>query len=251
MNRKLLILACAALFVSSVGCFHEEDTGGDPGGLEISADEATAQKVMTSVVGPLLETVNLQTYTALLGATPIAMASQCDPLPELCSSGSAELCPGELGGLAIHLTNCGALSTSVDGTITFVGTPTAGTAALSLALNDNTGVVGNVAYMVNEECFTQTFSEMTVTLPDLTVNFGGFIDYCNPTVRDGLVVPTAAEFEFVILEQARVLQVSMYSGEQAGDYDVTVLNQNRTQILLSCNGNLFGGISCFVPQEGL
>jgi hypothetical protein len=203
--------------------------------------------VITSAVLPIVEMVNLQTYSALLGAGGIpTTSSQCNPL-EICSSGSAELCPG-LEGVEIHFTNCGALNSAVSGVITFLGNASQGCATLSLDLN-GAGVVGSTSYTLNEQCFSQIFNDITITLPELTMNLQGIAEYCNPTTHQGVIVPSFSELVFTLPDLNRSVQV--YSEEEVGNYTVHVTDANQSTVLMSCNGNLFGGMSCHPIEMGL
>jgi hypothetical protein len=249
MKRNLLVtcLLSSSLLLAGglVACGGDDEPTG-PG--TPTGDQGLALSVLNDVVTPMITQFNMAPYISFLAPTP----EQCEPI-QFCSSGTAEKCVGQ-SGLTLNFDQCSALGSVFTGSIVLVGDATSGSATFDLTA-DSDSLSGTVTYGFYPDCdglgatgFSQSFDGMSITTTDLSMIVGGFLDYCNPATVNNVEVPTFATFLVELPQLERYVNVSLFSSENPGDYEITVLNLSQTVILLACHGNLFSGSpSCFVP----
>jgi hypothetical protein len=225
-----------ALILGPTACGDDKPTG--PGNIGES-DQGTAQALVYDIVVPLLRDMFLDNYIDQIpppGA--VNRTTACEPLA-VCTSGSAEYCT-DPGTLQVNFTNCDLGNTTIDGSVSLTLAQSSGAGTFSLSINGNISMTGSVSYSQDSECFNQTFSDVVITANDLTILMGAAIGWCDPRSMVGnLTVPSSGFFNFRIDSLDRTIDVTLLS-DPAGDFDILVLNSNRTQSYLSCEGSLAG-----------
>lgn len=234
-----LTLVCAVGLSGTLACSDDETTTTGPGSIGES-NRGTVEGVTYGIVMPLIRQLALEDY--LSQVNPAAAANSpnaCEPL-EICSSGTAELCT-DPGSVQINFTQCRLAGTEVDGSISLDYGPGAGAGTFALSLTSPSGDVsmtGNIAYSQDSECFGITFTNGTVVVGDLTMGLAGGVSWCNPRSMVGNTqVPSFGSFEITIPSLGQLVDFSIFS-DPPGDFQVLLLNLNRTESYHVCHGNV-------------
>lgn len=111
-------------------------------------------------------------------------------------------------------------------------------------------MAGSVSYAADASCFSQYFTEVSLTAGDLEMTMTGSAFWCDPRAMVGnVVVPSYANFDFEIPSLDRTVSVSVLS-DSPGNLEIVILNLARTKILRACHGNLLGtSLDCFTGLD--
>jgi len=250
MNRATRSVLTTLSIVSLSGLFA---CGGDknptgPGKIG-SSDQATAAALLNGVVTPIVRDLVIEGYLAAApAAAPVPSPTACENL-SFCSSGSVEACSGP-GTLDLTFTDCNALETVINGTISLAIATGSGTGTVSLELADGFSMSGTVSYTDDGSCFSQYFTGVTITTGNLEMAMSGSAFWCEPRAMAGnVVVPDYADFVFEIPSIDRTVDISVFS-DPPGFLEIVILNLARTKILTGCHGNLpEPALDCFAGPD--
>jgi len=213
-----------------------------------SSDDATATSLTYEVVVPLVRNVFLETYLDQIPtAAAVPSVTACNNLG--CSSGSGQICSGT-GTLDLTFSQCQAFGTVLDGSVSLNLAAGSGSGTFAVTVGGDFEMAGNVSYAADATCFSQYFTEVSLTAGDLEMTMTGSAFWCDPRAMVGnVVVPSYANFDFEIPSLDRTVSVSVLSSS-AGSLEIVILNLARTKILRACNGSLLGSsLDCFAGPD--
>lgn len=243
-KRAAVLSFLVAMFLIA-GC-GDDDGGTGPG---LTGEGAPAQAMIDGVLVPSIEAVNLATYIGFMnGPAVMPGVTACEPL-DFCDEGSAEICTDSTG-VTFNFYNCLSFNTTIDGSVTFQGSSTVGTAVLNITLEGNL-LSGTISYSTDGTCFNQTFAGVTATVGEYTAVVYGDLEYCSPPqMINGVVVPSSGGMTFFMPSIERAVELWFYDSGTPGSYSLNVTSQDFFTVYLFCTGFLYGGIECEAPDGG-
>jgi hypothetical protein len=249
MNRTLqsVFTAVSVTVMSGLAACGGDDSPTGPGKVG-SGDQSTAAALAYGVVGPLVRDVLLEDYVSqVTRPLPANSTMACSTLT-ICDSGTVQYCI-DSGTLSVTFSACRFGQVSVDGSVTLALQTGTGSGSFDLTVGGNFHMTGTISYMVGEGCFSQSFSEVTLTTGDYTIDMSGFAQWCDPRVAVGdVTVPNYADFNFYISSLNRHINVYIGS-EPPGAMQILVQNLNQTENILLCDGNITGSsLDCNDPN---
>lgn len=244
VRGSFLLISVLCVF-GLLSCSKDDDPAAPNGNSD--PEIAAINSMVNEVVLPLVRDVFVGQYLGVPVADRTQTALACEPL-DICSGGSAQVCidPGTFG---LMFTACQIGPTVLDGAVNLTTQPGSGSGTVSL-MAGNVSIDGDLSFTADATCYGQYFTNFVITRDNLEINMAGSATWCEPYATIGSqVIPTNANFEFVIPDWDRLFDVSIFT-EPVGGLEVVVLNANRTLILKVCDGTFTqGNLSCYAGPD--
>lgn len=226
------VLALVLVFVAGLAC--DDDEGGN--NPVPTPDEVLASSVVSDVLMPMIEALNLGLYISA-----IPDSGNCGATGS-CSTGSALACTDSV--VTISFTSCLTVNTEMVGTMRVAGDSTAGGVDLTSLILNGSSWRGGISYTRDEQdCLSQTLGQLTVTTSDYTMLVEGSVEYCEPVVEvNGVPIPLVEMF-IDVPDQNRF--VTVLNGLLGDPQDLVVsVGPSDSEISLVCTGTFYGGFGC-------
>jgi hypothetical protein len=246
LKRIPLVALFAILALSTImlgSCSKDDDPAGPDGGGSSNPDDARVDLVVNDIVLPLMQNIFLGSYLIPPGRETPDRTVACEPL-EFCAAGSAEACINP-GSFQLNFSGCQIGPAVLSGMVELTTQTNSGSGSMSLTVGGSSAgqvtISGNLSYDYDGTCFGQYITDTVISTSNLTMNMAGFANWCDPyAMVNSTVIPTFAQFEFVIPAIDRLIDVTIFT-EPAGDMEILVLNASRTKIYRICHGKFTQG----------